>query len=295
MPTTEPAEPRYSTLASCEEVTSDGERSASDESASDDCDSSGTTSAVEGEHKAFLHAPPEGNDLPGILTNSRKKKNWSRWAILGSFLLLAAVVAVGQAMWHTWTVDHDRNSNPTEAYDNFGTAVHYNWNGKKCFESNWELTVAVDAYLLDPTNATLEQLYGWPIGVWCTQYVQDFSFLFAVDRNDELSEQLKVFNDDISGWDTSSVVSLDGTFRGTEEFNQDLKWDTRNVVTMRGTFAFTRRFDGGTYTTSMSFTCLVIILSLNANLFWMLDIRGWDVSKVHISLSPRHTAKVSYE
>lgn len=273
MLTREPADPRYSTLASCDDVesgdTGEDERSASSSARQsaidDDCESrvsSGSSSAGEGENEAFLQSPREDDDVSVVSASpNKKKKQKQKYVLLGSFLLLAAVVAVGQELWHTtWnsnSMEEDYGSNNNN--NNNLQTVHYNWNGKKCFESNWELTDAIDAYLLDKTNETIEQVYGLPIGVWCTKYVQDFSFLFAVDRNDELSEQLKAFNDDIREWDTSSVVSLDATFRGTEEFNQDLKWDTRNVVTMRGTFAFTRRFDGGTCTLSLSLVSRIFV------------------------------------
>lgn len=136
-----------------------------------------------------------------------------------------------------------------------GKLVDYTWDGKKCFESNAELRVAIDSYLLDRNNATLQQLYGLPIGMWCVRHIRDFAFAFASegrkfsfpDRDAELRDLMEKFNDDISGWDITGAKSLDRMFRGAKNFNQDLsKWDVSRVESMLGTFEFTQRFDAGT-------------------------------------------------
>jgi surface protein len=133
--------------------------------------------------------------------------------------------------------------------------VDYTWDGKKCFASNAELRVAIDSYLLDRNNATLQQLYGLPIGAWCVRNIRDFSFAFASegrrftfpDRADELRDLMEKFNDDITGWDVTGARSLDRMFRGAKQLNQDLsKWDVSRVESMLGTFEFTQRFDAGT-------------------------------------------------
>ena len=47
----------------------------------------------------------------------------------------------------------------------------------------------------------------------------------------------ELFNDDISSWDVSNVVSMERMFHGCETFNQDLSyWDVSNVTNMRGMF-----------------------------------------------------------
>lgn len=164
---------------------------------------------------------------------------------VGIVLCIVAAIAFFQVALHAF----NRNKQDAAAVDSstvFVPQVHYNWNGKKCFESNQELKDAVDSYLLDKTNETLGEIYGLPIGIWCVKYVQDFSFVFALDRNDNISDLMREFNDDISGWDVSSAVNLDRMFRGLEWFDQDLNsWNVSNVKSMKGTFAFTRRFAGG--------------------------------------------------
>jgi hypothetical protein len=133
---------------------------------------------------------------------------------------------------------------------------HYTWDGKKCFVDNAELREAVDAYLLNKTNETLEAVYGLPIGSWCVRYVESFSLVFASDgrnftypdRTDEIRLLMSRFNDDITGWDVTGAKDLDRTFRASRYFNQDLSgWDVSRVESMIGTFEMTNRFDGGTW------------------------------------------------
>jgi surface protein len=178
--------------------------------------------------------------------------------------------------------------------------VDYTWDGKKCFESNAELRVAIDSYLLDRNNATLQQLYGLPIGAWCVRNIRDFSFAFASegrrftfpDRADELRDLMEKFNDDITGWDITGAKSLDRMFRGAKQLNQDLsKWDVSRVESMLGTFEFTQRFDAGTRNDRASVqgghctTCGVPYLILLSLYCCTADIRNWDVSKVRIGIS----------
>ena len=54
----------------------------------------------------------------------------------------------------------------------------------------------------------------------------------------------ELFNDDISSWDVSNVVSMERMFHGCETFNQDLSyWDVSNVTNMRGMFHGADKFD----------------------------------------------------
>ncbi|CAH1535606.1 conserved exported hypothetical protein [Vibrio owensii] len=55
----------------------------------------------------------------------------------------------------------------------------------------------------------------------CTTHVTDMSDLFAKD---------KYFNQDISRWDTSSVINMDRMFSGAKRFDQDLTyWNVERV------------------------------------------------------------------
>ncbi|WP_117275973.1 BspA family leucine-rich repeat surface protein [Metamycoplasma alkalescens] len=63
------------------------------------------------------------------------------------------------------------------------------------------------------------------------------------------------FNQDISGWDVSSVTNMEQLFTAAFEFNQDLsKWNVKNVKNMRNMFYSAHKFNQ--------------------------DISGWDTSNV---------------
>jgi len=171
----------------------------------------------------------------------------SHCSLLGALLCLVLIYQILQHAWGAFessVATPSNNPTPTAGLP----PLHYNFNGKKCFATNRELKDAVDFYLIDKANETLEQVYGLPIGLWCTKYLDDFSAVFAVDRNPTVKDVMKDFNDDISAWDVSSAVVLDHLFRGLEKFDQDLsQWSVSNVQSMVGVFQFTKRFNGGTY------------------------------------------------
>ena len=51
--------------------------------------------------------------------------------------------------------------------------------------------------------------------------------MIAIFRN------ARIFNGDISGWDTSSVTDMSSMFEGAYDFNQDISgWDTSSVTDM---------------------------------------------------------------
>ena len=98
-------------------------------------------------------------------------------------------------------------------------------------------------------NCTVAQTYGWPMNSWCVGNVTDMSYLFSYMSSDmsysPLSKEMDTFNEDISGWDTSSVIDMSGIFRGSASFNGDLSlWKTSNVDNMGSMFNGATSFNG---------------------------------------------------
>ena len=59
----------------------------------------------------------------------------------------------------------------------------------------------------------LSKRYGYPIGVWCTQYVRIFSKVFFNQTT---------FNEKLTNWSTINADRMDAMFQGASRFNQDL-------------------------------------------------------------------------
>ena len=88
------------------------------------------------------------------------------------------------------------------------------------------------------------------------------------------------FNQDIGGWDTSSVIEMAGMFAGASLFNQNIsKWNTSNGVFMSDMFRDASSFNqdiGGWDTSSV---IEMAGMFAGASLFNQ-DISGWDTSSV---------------
>lgn len=115
---------------------------------------------------------------------------------------------------------------------------------KSSFTSLSELKMSVDAFLLGSESVV-------PIAEWDVVAITDFSHLFDADRTG-----VDTFNENLSGWDVSSALSLDGMFYGQVNFLGTglAVWDVSNVVSMRGTFELASSFNA--------------------------DLSNWDVSNV---------------
>ena len=86
-------------------------------------------------------------------------------------------------------------------------------------------------------NCAVGQTYGWPMNSWCVGSVTDMSKLFYWISN--------TFNEDISGWDTSSVENMEWMFSFAKSFNGDLSaWNTSNVTKMDRMFYGATSFNG---------------------------------------------------
>ena len=83
---------------------------------------------------------------------------------------------------------------------------------EKCFQDRDELKLAVDVFIDgDCTNSdcNVTKTYGYPMNSWCIGNVTSLRYMFSVKPT---------FNEDISGWDTSRVTSMEGTFSGASLF-----------------------------------------------------------------------------
>ena len=79
----------------------------------------------------------------------------------------------------------------------------------ECFVDGDELRTAVDKYFDDPSPGTdVATKYGWPIGNWCVDQVEDFSHVFSNARNDAAQG----FNEDLTNWCTCSATDMSYMF-----------------------------------------------------------------------------------
>ena len=107
------------------------------------------------------------------------------------------------------------------------------------------------------------------IGGWDTSSVTNMAFMFG-DANS--------FNQDIGDWDTSSVTDMSYMFYGSD-FNQDIgDWDTSSVTDMAGMF-YVSDFnqDIGDWDTSSVTNMYAMFGSATS---FNQDIGGWDTSNV---------------
>jgi len=97
------------------------------------------------------------------------------------------------------------------------------------------------------------------------------------------------FNQDISGWDTSSVTDMSYMFYGASLFNQDISgWDTSNVTNMNSMFYGANSFNNGDSSNSGNNPLNSWNTSQVKNMSYMFyvaslfnqDISGWNTSNV---------------
>jgi surface protein len=94
------------------------------------------------------------------------------------------------------------------------------------------------------------------------------------------------FNSDISGWDTTNVISMNSTFTAAGVFNQPLgTWNTSNVTDMNGLFAFASSFNHpiGTWNTSNVTNMQYVFYyatAFNQNISYDSNNNYWNTSNV---------------
>lgn len=134
---------------------------------------------------------------------------------------------------------------------------------------------AVDDFLINGRNSEEALLFGWPMGIWDVSNIVNFDGVFDVQRN----ERVLMFNEDLTGWNVSSAVSMERMFAGALAFNGNITtWNTGNVRSMRQMFYRARSFQGdlSTWDTSSCYNM--------ASMFEEADRFNGDLSNFDTSL-----------
>ena len=105
----------------------------------------------------------------------------------------------------------------------------------------------------------------YPLNRVITSKLTSLNYLFQIQGGYSQAAVPANYNEDITNWDTSNVVSMDEVFSGWVEFNQDISnWDTSRVESMHGMFK-SSKYVGSHYSGDTSFN---------------QDISNWDTSRV---------------
>lgn len=209
---------------------------------------------------------------------ARRKRVRSIACIVSLLVVLAAVaVVVGIRMASTNKREDTVTPPPTIAPIDVPTVSPTF--GPPFFTSHSQLLDAVDAYLRDNSSDTLTAArYGHPIGNWDVSRVTDFSDVFSSPRTLAI---VRTFNEDLSGWNTSSAITMSNMFLRAQAFNQPIgNWDVSKVVNLRSTFRGASVFNqplGGWNVSRVANMEITFKAALNFN----QDLGAWDVSSVN--------------
>jgi surface protein len=160
------------------------------------------------------------------------------------------------------------------------------------FANKAELQTAVNLWVSDRASAITT--YG-EINIWCTGNITDMSGLFGTHPtfNDDISNWnvsnvitmesmfvFSAFNQDISSWDVSSVTNMQSMFEGASSFNQPLNtWDTSSVTNMNEMFQNATVFNQNIDSWNVS-SVTRMRLMFNEAIAFNGDISSWDVGSV---------------
>lgn len=156
---------------------------------------------------------------------------------------------------------------------------------KNCCMDDKGIAKALAMYFDDPDAA--EKQNG-VIGSWLTCKVTDLTGYNEVDEyygTYHLFGDQREFNQDINGWDLSSVTSLQQTFLENCDFNQNLNgWDVSSVTSLFSTFglaiSFNSRLSDWDVSSVMTFKfCFIAAESFNQCLDWSIKA-GADTTRM---------------
>ena len=107
-----------------------------------------------------------------------------------------------------------------------------------------------------------------------TSNITDMSFLF-------LNINVIIDNIDVSNWDVSNVINMEGLFNNCKKFNCDLsKWDVSNVKDMSYMFYNCGNFDCDLSNWDVSNVTNMYTMFEGCSKFKGKGLENWDVSKV---------------
>ena len=132
----------------------------------------------------------------------------------------------------------------------------------------------------------------WGTGTWTSMeaafYGAENLVMTATDSPDlsqvtsmrEMFREARIFNGDISGWDTSSVTDMSSVFHGANAFNQDIgEWVTSKVTDMKYMFGDAYAFNTNIGEWVTSSVTDMSRMFYNAHVF-NPNIGGWITSSV---------------
>jgi surface protein len=241
----------------------------------------------------------------------RHRRPWYGGVAVCAVLVIVLIAIVRRA-----TARLRQSSPPSELQPTTTAPMVYS-----LFTTTEQLYDAVDAYMLameedlrnnraDATplaQSNVSLTYSYPIGTWDVSRLTNFSRVFDPDRS-ATSVRASTFNQDLSGWDVSSAVTMERMFAGAENFrgfgidrwnvgrvqdfsymfahakalNADMsKWNTSSATTTQGMFLGAETFNG-----NLAAWDVANVESMARMFSWALGFQGgdltkWNVSKVH--------------
>jgi len=163
-------------------------------------------------------------------------------------------------------------------------------------------------YLDNGSEATkITSIDQWGTGTWTSMEAAfhgaenlvmtatDSPDLSQVTSMKEMFRIARVFNGDISGWDTSSVTNMSRLFQTASAFNQDISgWDTSKVKTMREMFRGAQVFNQDISGWNTSMVTTMSIMFRGASDFDQ-NIGSWDVTSLGFAYNMFFTGTLSSE